>query len=542
MRSLATVRSIARSAVVLLAFTALGATVDGCSLLVDTAAAQCSSDADCTSRGGAFAGSTCGADGVCVLRCESNVACTNKNGGVPSVCVRSTGACAELLSPDCETILAEPGALERDDAVVVGLLLPETGAAAATSSSARAVELARRHVHLANAGLPGLHGGPSRPLVVLWCTESRDASRAARHLVHEVRVPAIVGPSSDDLVTKIATQITIPAGVLLISPTATSSTLTDLADGGLVWRTAPSDAVVAAAMAELVANKLEPEVRERSELEPKEKIRVAVIHRGDARASSVASTLFKLLRFNDGQGAASSEHYRRFDYGDPSKLPAAARAAGYRKIATDTVAFQPHVVITIGATEAVTEILADVEARWPTASRARPRHLLSDGLRVPELLTLIGRDDALRKRVLGVSADVPGANYETFKSAYATAFSNVAPDIQAARAYDATLLLAYASAAARGTSLSGALLNEGLKKTVPAPSAVAINAGFNEINQGFGAMLGAGIDYSGASGPLDFDPATGEAPAEVRAWCVRLNDGQHAFATAGLVGGAVDCP
>lgn len=64
------------------------------------------------------------------------------------------------------------------------------------------------------------------------------------------------------------------------------------------------------------------------------------------------------------------------------------------------------------------------------------------------------------------------------------------------------------------------------------PGALAINADFNEINKGFGAMLGAGIDYDGASGPLDFELATGDAPAEVQAWCVA---GTRAFARAGRV-------
>jgi len=522
-----------------LAVAALLAATEACSFLVDTSADQCSSNSDCTSKGGAFAGSVC-ADHVCVIKCTSNKQCTAQNGS-PSICVRETGACGALLSPDCQTIFQEPGALDNEGTVLLGMLFPMSGENAASEKSRiNAVELARRHIHKANSGLPGVKDGPSRPLVLLACDDAKDPLRAARHLTSDLHVPAIVGPAFSGVTTTVAKEVTIPAGTLVISPSATSPTLTDLADNGLVWRTAPSDVIQALAMVQVVATKLEPDVRTAYTLKDTDKIRVAVVHKGDAYGTGLATALFKGLRFNGGaSAAANADFFKQLDYGDPQKTAAPELAAAYKKAVDSLVAFKPHILITIGTTEAVTDIFAKVEAQWPAAEPIKPRHLVSDGLQVPEMLTQIGTNDALRKRVLGTVPGVPGTNYESFKIAFDTAFPDTPADSYSAGSYDATLLLGFAIAAAKDKPLTGAIINEGLKKTIPSPRATPIDADVNEINKGFGAMAGDGIDFSGASGLLDFDPATGEAPADIQIWCLKAPGGKPvAFGPSGLVFGA----
>ncbi len=71
----------------------------------------------------------------------------------------------------------------------------------------------------------------------------RQPYRAAKHLVDDVQVPAILGPAFSGVAINTAKQITIPSKVLLVSASATSPLITDLDDDGLVWRTCPSDAL-----------------------------------------------------------------------------------------------------------------------------------------------------------------------------------------------------------------------------------------------------------------------------------------------------------
>ena len=530
-------RGVRGSLVGVLAVAALLASTEACSFLVDASPDQCSSNADCTRKGGAFVGAVCGADHTCLIRCKSNKACTAQNGGAPSMCVKATGFCAQLLSPDCQTIFQEPGALDDDGAVVLGTLFPMTGVnATAVKPRINAAELARRHISKAASGLPGIDGGPARPLVLLACDQAVDALRAARHLASDLRVPGIVGPSFSGVVTNVAQEVTVPAGTLIISPSATSPSITDLADNGLVWRTAPSDVIQSLAMVQLVSTRIEPEVRAAYGLKDADKIRIAVAHKGDAYGTGLASYLAKNLRFNGGGSAsANADFYRQVDYGDPQKTSAADQAASYKKTVDALVAFKPHVLVTIGTSEAVSEILAKVESGWPSAETIRPRHLVSDGLYVPDLLTFVGPNDALRKRVLGTVPGQPGPNFDAFKLAFDGAFPGTLADNYAAGAYDATLLLGFAIVSAGNKPLTGALLNEGLKRTIPATGGPVINADVNEITKGFAAMAKAGMDFNGASGPLDFDPATGEAPADIQIFCLKSATGKAAFGPSGLV-------
>lgn len=53
---------------------------------------------------------------------------------------------------------------------------------------------------------------------------------------------AIIGPSWSSRTISTAIEVTIPRGILLITPSATSTEITHLDDNGLVWRTVPSDA------------------------------------------------------------------------------------------------------------------------------------------------------------------------------------------------------------------------------------------------------------------------------------------------------------
>lgn len=521
----------------LLGVAALLVTTEACSFLVDSSADQCTTNGDCTSKGGAFAGSVCGADHTCVIKCTTNKACAEQ-AGQPAICVKATGFCSALKSEDCQTIFQEPGALDRDDAVLLGMMFPMSGENAASEKSRiNAVELARRHIHKSASGLPGVGGGPSRPLVLLACDDAKDPVRAANHLAKDLRVPAIVGPAFSGVTTTVAKEVTIPAGTLVISPSATSPTLTDLADNGLVWRTAPSDVIQSLAMVQVVGTKLEPEVRTALSLTASDKIRVAVVHKGDAYGTGLATALFKTLKFNGATAAANADDYKQLDYGDPQKTAAADQAATYKKTVDAIVAFKPHILVTIGTTEAVSEIFAKVEAGW--TDPVRPRHLVSDGLQVPEMLAQVGTNDQLRRRVLGTIPGVPGANYEGFKVAFDGAFPDTPADSYSAGAYDATLLLGFAIASVGNKPLTGALINEGLKRTIPGPKAVLVNADVNEINKGFTAMAGDGIDFNGASGPLDFDPATGEAPADIQIWCLKAASGKpFAFSPSGLVFGA----
>ena len=73
------------------------------------------------------------------------------------------------------------------------------------------------------------------------CVDSAAATTAAEGLVAQ-GVAAIMGADCSGVTGAIASNVAVPNGVVMISPSATSPGLTDLADNGFFFRTAPSDA------------------------------------------------------------------------------------------------------------------------------------------------------------------------------------------------------------------------------------------------------------------------------------------------------------
>ena len=73
------------------------------------------------------------------------------------------------------------------------------------------------------------------------CVDSDAAVAAAEIIVNDGAV-AIMGADCSGVTGAIATNVAVPNGIPMISPSATSPGLTTIADDGLFFRTAPSDA------------------------------------------------------------------------------------------------------------------------------------------------------------------------------------------------------------------------------------------------------------------------------------------------------------
>jgi branched-chain amino acid transport system substrate-binding protein len=87
------------------------------------------------------------------------------------------------------------------------------------------------------------------------CSDVTAAVDAAAHLVEDENVLAIVGPLCSGAAIAIYKNVTIPAGITVVSPSATSPEITSLDDGDLVFRTSPSDVYQGSIMARLLLSK-----------------------------------------------------------------------------------------------------------------------------------------------------------------------------------------------------------------------------------------------------------------------------------------------
>lgn len=498
-----------------------------CTLIIDRSPAQCESDADCAG----FAGTVCSAEQVCVEPpCATHQDCTALLGPY-HVCRHEAGVCADLRSTECAVV---EGDYTNDDAFLFGVVVPTEGEAAQTGRSlTNAVRLALREFEQTANGLPPKPGATARrPLAFVGCNDNGDADTAvaaAQHLT-SLEIPAIIGAAFSGITIKMATEATIPAQTLLISPSATSVALTDLNDGGLVWRTSPSDVFQARAMVQYVPS-IEETVRTDLSLMTSDKVRLAILHKGDSYGSGLGKAIEKDLALNGAAALDPSNNgsYVRFDYGDPDNP--SANPTRFEEAVQDALALAPHIIILVGTTEAVVDVLAPLEQSWQAPYR--PRYVLTDGVVVTPLWEFVGTDAALRQRVTGTIPGTTNVLFQGFRSEFNTQYSDgTSPDVfGAAGAYDATYLLAYSAVVAGGEPITGPVLAEGLKRMVPPGDLVRV--GTDDINSTFTTLLaGENVDFDGASGPLDFNVATGEAPSDIQIWCLQSSGG----AATGAIG------
>lgn len=483
-----------------------------CTLIVDRSADQCESDADCA----AFPGTACSKDNVCAPPpCNTNADCTPAN----TICVQRDHLCASLLSAECTTI---EGDYKNKDALILGSILPTSQTAGVSIENG--IRLAIHDFEQTSNGLPPVPGETApRPLVLVGCNDNSDADTAvaaASHLV-DLGLPAIIGAAYSGITIRMATEVTIPGGVLAISPSATSAALTDLSDNNLVWRTSPSDIYQAQAMDLYLPQVVEPDVRATLSLMPGDKVKVTILNKGDSYGSGLGKAVEKDLILNGAPALDTSNagSYVRFDYGDPDD--AQNNPTKYDQAVTQVLDDTPHILIILGTTEVVTDLLKPIEDGWPSGLPYRPTYVLSDGGVVNELWETVGTDDALRRRVTGTIPGTTNILFNAFRSEYNSQFMDgTSPDVfGSAGAYDATYLLAYGAVSLGAEPITGPALVESLKKMVP-PGAT-VDVGTDAINGTLMTLANGGsINFNGASGPLDFDVTTGEAPSDIQIWCM----------------------
>ena len=111
------------------------------------------------------------------------------------------------------------------------------GAPARAVERQRAFELAIQHVNAAG----GVFGQPVEFVVGDSTLDPEKAVAVARRLVEEEGVHAIVGPTSSANALAVAEQVSGPAGIPTVSPSATSPALALVNDGDFFFRTTLSD-------------------------------------------------------------------------------------------------------------------------------------------------------------------------------------------------------------------------------------------------------------------------------------------------------------
>lgn len=332
-------------------------------------------------------------------------------------------------------------------------------------------------------------------------TDPQGAQEAATKLVESDGVSVIAGPMASSETIPTAENVTVDAGVPVISPSATSPEITGLDDNGLVFRTPPSDALQGKILAQVLGEAIGADAT------------VNTGGRNDAYGTALVEEFTKAWEAGGGTVGLNVPYNPEATSLDSE----AAQLAGGNPAAWVIIDF-PDSWQKMGPALLRT-------GKWDPA-----KTWTADGLRSPDLPTKSGV-----KVTEGMQGTVP-----TSKDAPAgVAFDDLwkAEVKKERQTYDAQMfdaVVLYGLAAVRAGSADGAEIVGKLAEVSGAPGTKYT---FETLGDALKAVkAGEDIDYDGASGPIDLDANGDPASASYGTWVYKggkLVDSDDVFPVTG---------
>lgn len=380
------------------------------------------------------------------------------------------------------------------DTLKVGLLVTRTGSEAFTGLSIQyGAALAVQEIN-AQGGI----NGQRLELLVRDSKLSADIGILGARELAAAGVVAIVGADTSRVTVPVAEQVTIPQGLALISPAATSPVITTLVDNDTVWRTVPSDALQGALLAdEIVSQGLD---------------QIAVIHLDDFYGNGLAGALTSRLQTHGATILANVAYPVDKQVGFQTEVTAL--------LANGT----PEAVVIIGFALDSASIIQALQQALPSGL---PRLFGVDGGFDSGLLFNAG------PAAIGMQGTAPtppraSPDYQLFQFKFLHAVGEL-PEQYAEAGYDAVYLLALALT--QGGSNTSAAVVANLRAVSRADTATPVTVRPGDYRAALTAIArGDDIDYQGVSGPLDLDAAGEPESGTYLLWeVVQGSDGRLQF-------------
>lgn len=348
----------------------------------------------------------------------------------------------------------------------IGVLMDITGPIASFIPPLQnAANLAIKHANEQG----GLLGGQAVAVYGDTTGSAQGAVDAAGKLVNVENVPIIMGSLMSGTTIAAAEAVSIPAGVVQVSPTATSPAITDMKDNDLMFRVVPSDNYQGEVLAQMV---LDEGLK-----------KVAVTYVNNDYGVGIGGTFIDAYKAAGGEVTVAIKHEEKKD-SYRSELATLSQAGG-----------DALVVVAYAGDSGGKIVKQSIEGGLFT------KFVGTDGLRDEALIADLGAD-ALASTFFS-SPTSPKDNpaqaklHELFNAEYGEGADKPFVD----QTYDATFLTLLAVAKAGSTDR--AAMAAALREVATAPGE---KIGPGEWSKAM-ELLSAGkdIDYDGAGGGADFD-------------------------------------
>ncbi|MYB23355.1 MAG: ABC transporter substrate-binding protein [Chloroflexi bacterium] len=329
-------------------------------------------------------------------------------------------------------------------------------------SMQRGFELAIRQVNAAG----GVWGQPVEIVFGDTALDPTQATEEARRLIEVERVHAIVGPLASSITLAVVESVAADAGVLVVSPSATSPQITISEDNDFLFRSSPSDAAQGPVLAQLAADQGLSQV--------------GVLYRNDAWGQGLADAF--------GSSWGGSANFVAIEVGRTSYIAELQQAASGGMQALVAMAFPPE---------------SEVFIREALEQGLFEHFIFTDGNKSQDLIDAIGGE-----YLNGMQGTAPVSGPETeallnYRADFAAEFGEGADEPFVAQAYDAALVVALAAEHAGRDDR--AAIRDSLR-AVAGPPGSTIQAGADGVAEALAAIrAGEDIDIAGASTSLDFD-------------------------------------
>ena len=353
------------------------------------------------------------------------------------------------------------------DTIKVGSAAGVTGPIAElVAAIVKAREVARDHIN-ANGGL--LKGDTLELVLGDTACDPKAAVDAMGKLINVEQVVGVVGPSCSGATNAAVQAVTIPAGVVVISDSATAPSVTELKDNDTVFRVAPSDAYQGLAIAQLV-NKAGIK-------------KIAMTYANDDYNAGIAKVFEEEFKKMGGEITANQAH-------EPKKASYRAELQTLSQGSPEAIA-----IFSYYGSGGITMIKNSLEAGLFSKFYA------ADGMFDQAVIDQIGADNLKGNiSITQASSDLEDASYKAFAEAFAaTGLDPAAP--YAAHGYDVTFLMALAIE--KAGSADRAKIKDALRAVSNGSGEVVRPGEWAKAK----ALIAEGkeINYEGAVGAVDFD-------------------------------------
>ena len=315
----------------------------------------------------------------------------------------------------------------------------------------------------------GVLGGELELIIADSQCDAKAAVDAATKLVHVDQVTAIVGAICSGGTLGATQSVTIPAGVVSVSPSATAPVISGLEDNDLVYRVAPSDVYQGVALAEL-ARSLGYDS-------------VAMTFTNDAYNTGLATVFRDAFTSMGGTIAGDQMH-------EPNKASYRAELATLAQGEVDALVLFAYY-----------DGSGILIMRQSLENGFFDKFLGADGMVDPSVIEQLGADSLAGNTIFTAAASDEGSDSFMAFDESITAAGGDARSPYVAQGFDAAMLLALAVEHA-GSTDRGAIAAS-LRAVASGPGEVVGPGDWARAVELIRA--GTAINYQGASGSCDFD-------------------------------------